>query len=113
MYFGLEYRIEEHYKRLQEKAGTTTREGLQQQPDYGTYPRGDRLRINPSAPVMPSHSQSHNGPSSGSQSHGASRPSLEGVSRAEKLASVRAEHQKKHSERRGEWCSGVFTEIEL
>lgn len=57
----------------------------QPQPEFGTYPRGDRLRITPSAipPPVPPHANNNT------------------QDRAEHLASVRAQHQRRHNDRHG------------
>mgnify|MGYP001793841762 CR=1 FL=1 len=77
------FRIQDYYKRFQEKQQPSP-ESHSQQSDFGTYPRGDRLRINPTtsgAPPVPPHGLP--------------------PERADKLANIRAEYQRQHQERRG------------
>ena len=99
------YRIQDYYRKLQEKQRTQPPDSsYTQQSDYGTYPRGDRLRINPShshsqtPPPVPPHgvpaNHQHYNDNSGN--------------RAEQLANIRAQHQRRHHERQGQHCTSLL-----
>ncbi|XP_067934724.1 partitioning defective protein 3-like isoform X4 [Watersipora subatra] len=78
-------RIQDYYKRLHEKQKAQVAESYSQQPEFGTYPRNERSRGNSSSnpPPVPPHANNY--------------------AKAEQLASIRAQHQRRHQDRQGQY----------
>ncbi|XP_067934733.1 partitioning defective 3 homolog isoform X12 [Watersipora subatra] len=84
-HYNVQEKIQDYYKRLHEKQKAQVAESYSQQPEFGTYPRNERSRGNSSSnpPPVPPHANNY--------------------AKAEQLASIRAQHQRRHQDRQGQY----------